>query len=305
MKIAAVLVTFNRISCLKKALACYSAQTVPPEWVIVVDNHSTDGTGEFLKQWEKAPDPFQKTVINLPCNMGGAGGFHAGMERAIQSDCDWVWVADDDAYPEKDALKALNDFSDCHPELMPSVSAMCGTIMDYDRQTICTGHHCREKKLLTFPVMCEVSAEEYQKEYFELDYISYVGTVFRKDALLQAGTAREDFFIYSDDWEHSMRIRKVGKILCIPDSVVLHMGASSVINKKAVWGDYYSTRNILVALKAHKGNGAFALRAVCRMLTALSCLNIGKVKIISAGISDAAKGKMGIHPIYKPGWKSK
>lgn len=46
-KIGAVIVTFNRIEKLKKALFSYESQTVVPDILIVVDNHSNDGTHEF------------------------------------------------------------------------------------------------------------------------------------------------------------------------------------------------------------------------------------------------------------------
>ena len=45
------------------------AQTRPPDHVLVVDNASTDGTAEMLR--EEFP---QVEVLRLPENQGGAGG---------------------------------------------------------------------------------------------------------------------------------------------------------------------------------------------------------------------------------------
>ena len=44
MDICVVLVTYNRCEALEKTLAAYAAQTRSPRAILVVDNHSTDGT---------------------------------------------------------------------------------------------------------------------------------------------------------------------------------------------------------------------------------------------------------------------
>ena len=121
MDICAVIVTFNRLECLKKALKKYEEQTKRPKYLLVVNNNSSDGTMEYLKIWEQEQSEIQKVVVNLPCNTGGAGGFHAGMEKALELDCDWIWVSDDDAYPEPDALKSMEVFYDSHPSLQERI----------------------------------------------------------------------------------------------------------------------------------------------------------------------------------------
>ena len=49
--IGAVIVTFNRLEKLKKALESYEKQTLLPKYIIVVDNASNDGTVEILKDY--------------------------------------------------------------------------------------------------------------------------------------------------------------------------------------------------------------------------------------------------------------
>ena len=47
MKICVVIVTFNKLECLKKALISYEEQSKLPQCVIVVNNNSTDGTKDY------------------------------------------------------------------------------------------------------------------------------------------------------------------------------------------------------------------------------------------------------------------
>ena len=49
MNNAVVIVTYNRLELLKECLACVCRQTIPFSRVIVVDNHSTDGTRDYLE----------------------------------------------------------------------------------------------------------------------------------------------------------------------------------------------------------------------------------------------------------------
>lgn len=91
MNNAVVIVTYNRLELLKECLACVCRQTIPFSRIIVVDNHSTDGTRDYLEGREdtyvfhvtdKKPD--EKVikigedkkiwVLEEAENLGGAGG---------------------------------------------------------------------------------------------------------------------------------------------------------------------------------------------------------------------------------------
>ena len=50
LKIAVVVVNWNTGDYLKKCLQCLKAQTLNPTRVIVVDNASTDGSAEALRE---------------------------------------------------------------------------------------------------------------------------------------------------------------------------------------------------------------------------------------------------------------
>ena len=77
MHVSAVVVTRNRRALLVECLAALATQSRPPDRIIVVDNASTDGTVELLK--ERYPEV---EVLVLASNQGGAGGFHEGIRAA-------------------------------------------------------------------------------------------------------------------------------------------------------------------------------------------------------------------------------
>ncbi len=73
-----------------------------PDRVIVVDNASGDGTAAMVR--DRFPDV---DLLELPRNIGGAGGFSAGMARALAGDPGLLWLLDDDTVPEPGALREL------------------------------------------------------------------------------------------------------------------------------------------------------------------------------------------------------
>ena len=68
-RIVAVVVTWNRRELLRESLAAVQAQTLQPARVVVVDNASTDGTEELLRD-----EYAHLEVVRLTRNTGGAGG---------------------------------------------------------------------------------------------------------------------------------------------------------------------------------------------------------------------------------------
>lgn len=305
MKITAVIVTYNRLACLQKALPMYSGQRLTPATIIVVDNHSTDGTAEYLKQWQADCGQENRLVLTLPENTGGAGGFYAGMQRALQTDCDWVWVSDDDAYLRPDTFWELDRFATENPDAAGQAAALCTAVLDND--VLATGNRCRIVHTLIGEMDTAVPAEEYQKRYFEFDSYSFVGALFRTSALRAAGLPHKEYFIYHDDMEHSVRMRQQGKLLCIPAAVVDHNGGGVASNEKKeqpTWRDYYATRNLLLAYKEHHTVPGFYWRAFRRLVSAILTGNGQRVRIYAAAVGDAAAGRTGLHPVYRPGWSA-
>lgn len=303
MDICVLLVTYNRKSDLQKTLALYEDQTHKPRSIIVVDNHSTDGTDKVLAEWARTEADVRHTVISMPENVGGSGGFCEGMRYATGLTHEWIFVSDDDAFPRLDTLEVLSDFANKHESLVAECAALC-TAVDADHR-FALGHRARiNKRSITGIIDTPVAEKEYEKEFFEVDLFSYIGTCVRKSALKKAGLPRREFFIYSDDFEHALRVGKHGKILCIPSAVLLHSD-NNPYSRAASWRDYYATRNVLITYREHFGALAACRRATLRRLTALRSMNLSKIKVINEAIKDAKRGVTGLHPIYRPGWEER
>ena len=104
MNVVAVVVTYNRRELLKRNLSCLRANR-PVQSIVVVNNGSTDGTTEWLKE--------QKDLIVIHQeNVGGSGGFYRGIQHAFQLGADWIWCMDDDVFPRADCMEHLLQYAD-------------------------------------------------------------------------------------------------------------------------------------------------------------------------------------------------
>lgn len=303
MDIGVVLVTYNRREKLIKALECYEKQIFLPTYILIVDNCSTDGTQDILSSWKETPSGYKKEVIFLDKNAGGSGGYYIGMEAAAKKDAEWIWLADDDAYPRQDALQKLNDYYEkLSEEKKAKTAALCSAV--YNNGKIHAGHRNR-LKLSKFKCTIEAVDESEYKKPFRLDVFSYVGACIKKEALLRAGFVERDYFIYSDDREHSLRIRKEGYILCIPESIIDHDTPPFRPNE-INWKRYYGKRNDFLMIRKHFPGRYFVLRYIRRYLEDVSVFSGNDrelKKILRAAYWDALRGKKGMHSVYKPGWK--
>ena len=299
LKIAAVIVTYNRIECLKKSLDLYINQSYKPQRIIVVDNCSTDGTANYLKEWELIDHNVLKKVIYLDSNQGGSGGFYAGLKDAIEyDDIDWIWVADDDAFPALDAFEKAKDFIISNEKLISQSSAICG-VCGFENHVSPIQRSFLKKTpfgIQEFPI-----SEKYYdgKDYFEINLYSFVGTIMKKENLIKAGLPRKDFFIYQDDLEHAVRMGKTGKIYCVTSINIEHKDNVAPRNI-ASWRDYYASRNLTVMYKEHFGKWSLFWRVARRRLFGFLTFNLKKMKVVNDGISDGKKGILGIHSYYKP-----
>lgn len=299
----AVVVTFNRVDKLKKALAAIEGQDVLPQYVVVVNNASTDRTAEYLDEWKEIRCPFEKIVIHMEQNEGGSGGFYTGLQKGLTMAAEWIYVSDDDAYPCENAFRSFQDYIDTHDT--SGISAVCGMVIQHGQIALA---HRRRLTRRSFKIAERAVPEaEYQQDSFLCDCYSFVGVFLQKEKLRAAGLPIKEYFIQWDDSEHSIRLRREGTMVCVPAIRVDHDLEYSM-HAGYQWKDYYAIRNRMDAIKRDfplRYSLAMSLKRVGDI--ALSWLSPDKefAGLLTSAAFDAWRGKLGIHPVYKPGWKPK
>ena len=241
MKIYAVIVTFNRLAVLKRSMEAVRAQTRTPDSIIVVNNCSTYGTAEYLDGLAAAG-----AVVHLPLprNVGGAGGFKAGLKYAVEDGCDWAWLMDDDTIPRPDALAQLELASSAAPDVGFVCSKAVWTDGKVHRMNI-PGFYAPSK----YEPINRFSRPDCP--VFTCSQATFVSFMVSAVAVRKVGLPLEELFIWSDDIEYSRRIVKEGGMLgmYIDDSIVVHATATNTGGTWATspqsecWKFFYQARN--------------------------------------------------------------
>jgi rhamnopyranosyl-N-acetylglucosaminyl-diphospho-decaprenol beta-1,3/1,4-galactofuranosyltransferase len=251
-KIAAVIVTFNRLDKLKDTLEKTFSE--PFSAVVVVNNCSTDGTGKWLDELGDS----RLHIIHSPSNQGGAGGFHQGFEYAAKRlpNCDWLVAFDDDAYPQPGTLVSFDGLD--IPSEVGSVAAAVylpdGRISEMNRPSVNPFWHLKKFVSTSFKGRqgFHVDDEDYKRtDHKEIDASSFVGFFLRLSLIREGriGLPRTELFIYADDIIYVLEMRKAGVRHWFTPWLEFSHDCQTLVNQKDVyhplWKVYYVFRNRL------------------------------------------------------------
>jgi len=296
MEFVALIVTYNRLRKLKMALAAYDDQTRPVDKIIVVDNGSDLETKLYLKEWEQKETKSKKIIVTLNPNIGGSGGYYYGMKKAIELGFDWLWLADDDAYPHKDVFEKLENKIE-----NSSYKVFCGKV--YNNNTIQYDHRKTVNKGLLKVKEIDSKKDDYEKEAFDVDIFSFVGCCLSFEVVKSCGLSCKEYYIWCDDVEYSYRIRKNYKILCIPSVEIYHDCDES--NGHISWKSYYGNRNRLDLCKRHFSKLQFYYEVCIIKLRILKNFFTNKnvYKLLRSSYIDYKRHRFGMSDVYKTGTK--
>lgn len=260
MRVVAVVVTYNRLGLLQRLVE--RLETVPGlDEVLVVDNASTDGTGEWLTTLDdRDPGEERPTVPvlgrTLTENGGGAGGFHDGLAWALERGADLAWLMDDDGLPDQDCLATLLE----------------QTGLDFWGPLVVDE---ADPGRLVFPIrlpggtrtvhaLADVEAAARNGRIDGI-VIPFNGVLVTRALVERIGLPRAEFFIWGDDHEYRLRAEAAGaRIATVVGAQVRHpsvgelgtpmaFGRTTYNHSPSDLKHYCMARNNLLNLREYKG----------------------------------------------------
>ncbi len=298
---AIVIVTYNRLELLRQCLDAVRAQTRPYDRIIIVDNASTDGSRQWLCRLQGEPG---LRILFGKKNIGGAGGFAKGLMEAVKLDADWITLIDDDAMLRPDFLH----------QICQAIRRTDGRYASYAGIPLTKGirpGHRRRVRGTILKRETAVPKAEYRKEFFTCDIASFCGLVVSAEAVRKVGYPRQDFFIWFDDTEYSLRLSRISPVLNWNKAVIDHRAKVGEPAGPAGWKDYYGIRNKIIVAGLYYNRTTFwwtVLKKTGRALvSSLSLAADGSVekvpdqlRLYRDGILDGIEGRTGFCRKYGP-----
>jgi GT2 family glycosyltransferase len=250
--------------------------------VILCDNASTDGSKERIREWcsgeRPAPDdvpasllplfrsPLRKPIsmveldagqaavgggghvdaplvwIDTGANLGFAGGNNIGLTYLARRNAhDLIWILNNDIDVAADSLGHLVDAL----AEDSSLGAVAGRLMEYlepDVIQIAGGGVVDMWRGGPRPVRAAVK---------RLDYLSGGCMLIPLEVARRVGLIAEEYFLYGEDVDYSLRIRKAGLDLgYVEEAVGWHKGGAAVAHFSPRH-DYYVLRNNLFIMRKY------------------------------------------------------
>ena len=231
MRLSVVFLSYNTRDLTRQALnsVLAAAEGLDVE-IFVVDNASADGSADMVA--EEFPQ------VKLVCNEANVG-FSAGNNVALrQVTGEYALLINTDTIVRRDALHAMVDFLDAHPE-----AGACGCkILDPDGTLQLDSRRGFPTPLAAFckmsglsrlfpkhPLMARYHLTHLDPEQTaEIEVLSGSCMMVRKAAMDQVGLLDEDYFMYGEDIDWCYRFHQAGwKIYYLPTTAIIHFRGES------------------------------------------------------------------------------
>lgn len=220
LKLSVIIVNYNvkyyLDQCIRSVLRAFEEMNTPAE-IIVVDNHSADGSVDYLEQ--RYPQKLFPMVrfVRSAHNLGFARANNIAIR---QSRGEYVLLLNPDTIVGEDALKASVDFMDAHEDAGAVGVRMLGA---QGRRAMESRRGLPTPMVSFFKMLGFCNRWPHHRlfgKYYmgylpwdepsQIEVVSGAYCMLRRKALDEVGLLDEDFFMYGEDIDLSYRVLKGG-----------------------------------------------------------------------------------------------
>lgn len=294
-RVAAIVVTYNRMQLLCECLRALIKQTQKVNEIFVVDNASTDGTSRlFEADGEMAIS--RVTYIRLEQNCGGAGGFYEGVKKAFEAGYEWFWMMDDDGIPASDCLQQLLGIS-AHTNALFRAPLV---VNNKDHEALSFGY--KINGVIYFKR--DELIRKVRGRWFS-GAQPFNGILVNRAVISKAGFPKKEMFIWGDEVEFLERCRFHGFApITVADAIFFHpkcrqnwspvfwglFGADLRVNQLRLYCYY---RNHAYTVLRYKGRIKLIFWALKHVIRKVICGRFTESTVVCEAIADGSRGRWG------------
>lgn len=223
----------------RDTLACLASlqqQDYPNFHVLVIDNDSSDGSTEVIRNAMPSVE-----LVQSGANLGFGGGCNVGIRLALERGADYVWLINSDATADPRALSALVRVAESDASLS-SVGSVLYEASQPDQIQLWGGG-----RVALWMGQCL-----NRRVAGSLDFICGASLLLRCAALREVGLFDEKtFFMYWEDADLSFRLYKAGWRLAVADDSRVWHKLSASLGRNHPLLDQYFTRSAVRFLRRY------------------------------------------------------
>jgi GT2 family glycosyltransferase len=216
----AIIVTYsNRHRLVKEVIEACIEENVSQ--IVLVDNGSSLESKLIYEDLVETRNNI--FLISLDFNTGSSGGFKTGLEYVLNNiTTDFVWLLDDDNVPQKGALNSLfhaksSILGECSKEDDVVLYSYRGDSKILDRNAVYNGFikRYRSNEFMGFNILNSLKTKFKEKSevvnfpLVRVYFGPYGGSFFSLKVLSKLGLPNENFFVYADDHEYTLRLNNL------------------------------------------------------------------------------------------------
>jgi GT2 family glycosyltransferase len=216
-----------------------TTKRIPTE-VIVIDNHSSDGSGPEVKKTFPG--------VHLILNEKNSGFARATNQGLKESQGRYVLLLNPDTRMKEGAIERLLSFMETHSK----VGVSGGQLLNRDgsKQNSIANFPSLATELLNKSLLRWMFPKKFpgkernSLEPIEVDSVIGACMIVRRDAMERAGFLDEDYFLFLEETDWCYRMKNAGwKVYHLPQAEAYHyQGQSAEREKKKAKVEYYRSR---------------------------------------------------------------
>ena len=246
-KVFVITLNWNGKKWLNDCLSSVLAMDYPNFEVAVVDNGSTDGSVEFIR--ERFPEAH---VLETGRNLGYARGFNVGLEYAAAQGAEYFLIMNNDTVIDAGALEALVDTAVSQPK----AGFVTGKILFYDRPDIFQTVGKKEDSIRWSGD--HIGTGENDIGQFEAvqerPFLDDVMTLVDRRMYDEVGGYDPQYFLQCEEFDWQVRAKKKGwRFYYTPKAKIWHRVSMSMGGSGNAIGRYFDTRSQMVVMARHAG----------------------------------------------------
>lgn len=230
-----IVVSYNVRELLAACLAGLPAAATPLTWeAVIVDNASLDGSADMVAT--------EFPSVRLIRNAENVGFARANNQGIAASTGRYIVLLNADTVVPAGGLARLADFMDAHPQVGACSPRLLRT--DGTPQPHAFGGDPTLGYLLRRAVNRALSRRPLHDwgvaSVIQVDWVSGACLMARREAVDRVGGLDERIFMYFEDNDWCLRIRRAGWQICyVPQVEITHLGGQSIAKNPAARAAYY------------------------------------------------------------------